>query len=60
MGKLLVAKTPAEFEQCFSSGEPFEASEELAAQFGFSPIAEAVVSDEEFFAPADANSAGRH
>ena len=60
MGQLLVAKTPAEFEQCFSSGEPFEASEELTAQFGFSPIAEDIVSDEEFFAPADDNSAGQH
>ncbi len=43
---------PAEFNECFASGEAFEASEELAAQMGsFYPVVEDVLSDEEFFAP---------
>ena len=40
-----------EFNACFASGEAFEASDELAAQFAFFPTAEDVVSDEEFFWP---------
>ena len=43
-----VATTPEEFDACFASGEVFEASEELAAERGFPPTTEDVVSDEEF------------
>ena len=43
-----VATTPEEFNECFASGEAFEASHELAAQCGFSPTTEDVISDEEF------------
>ena len=49
--RIPVATTPAEFNECFASGEAFEASEELAAQMGFYPVVEDVLSDEEFFAP---------
>ena len=49
-----VATTPEEFNACFASGEPFEASEELAARMGFYPVVENVMSNEEFFASADA------
>ena len=48
-----VATTPEEFNACFASGEPFETSEELAAQMGFFPVFEDVISDEEFYAPPD-------
>ena len=48
-----VATTPEEFDACFDSGEAFEASEELAARMGFYPVVENVMSNEEFFAPAD-------
>ena len=48
-----VAATPEEFDKCFASGETFEASEELAAQMGFFPVFEDVISDEEFYAPPD-------
>ena len=48
-----VARTPEEFDACFASGAPFGASEELAARMGFYPTAEAVLSDEEFYAPPD-------
>ena len=44
-----VATTPEEFDECFASGEAFEASEDLAAEMGFFPTTEDVVSDEEFF-----------
>ena len=50
-----VATTREEFNACFASGEAFEASDELAAQFGFFPTAEDVVSDAEFFGPPDPN-----
>ena len=50
-----VATTPEEFNECFASGEAFEASHELAAQMGFFPTTEDVLSDEEFFAPPDPN-----
>ena len=53
--RLPVATTPAEFGDCFASGEAFEASEELAAECGFFPTTEHVVSDEEFFAAPDPN-----
>ena len=48
-----VARTPEEFNECFASGEAFEADEELAARMGCFPTPEDVVSDEEFFAPPD-------
>ncbi len=48
-----VAATPEEFDECFASGEAFEASEDLAAQMGFFPVFEDVISDEEFYAPPD-------
>ena len=51
--RIRVATTREEFNACFSSGEPFEASDELAARMGFYPVVENVVSEEEFFAPAD-------
>ena len=35
--RIRVATTPEEFNECFASGEAFEASHELAAQCGFSP-----------------------
>ncbi len=35
--RIRVATTPEEFDACFASGEAFEASEELAAEMGFSP-----------------------
>ena len=44
-----VATTPEEFDECFASGEAFEASKELAAEMEFFPTTEDVVSDEEFF-----------
>ena len=53
--RLAVATTPEEFDACFAGGEPFEASEELAARMGFFPTTEDVVSDEEFYAPPDPN-----
>ena len=52
-GHIRVATTPEEFNECFASGEPFEAPEELAAGMGFYPIVENVMGAEEFFAPAD-------
>ena len=48
-----VATTREEFDACFAGGEAFEASHELAAGMGFYPVVENVMSDEEFFAPAD-------
>ena len=51
--RIRVATTPEEFNECFASGEAFEASEELAAEMGFFPTTEDVISDEEFFAPPD-------
>ena len=51
--RIPAATTPAEFDECFASGEAFEASEDLAAQMGFCPVVEDVLSDEEFFAPPD-------
>ena len=51
--RIRVATTQEEFNACFASGEPFEASHELAARMGFYPFVENVVSDTEFFAPAD-------
>ena len=48
-----VAATLEEFDECFASGEAFEASEDLAAQMGFFPVFEDVISDEEFYAPPD-------
>ena len=54
--QIRVATTPAEFDACWSSGEAFEASEELAAEMGFYPLKEDVLSDEEFFAPPDLNA----
>ena len=54
--QIRVATTPAEFDACCSSGEAFEASEELAAEMGFYPLKEDVLSDEEFFAPPDLNA----
>ena len=48
-----VATTPEEFDACFASGAAFEASEELAAQMGFYPVVENVMSNEEFYAPSD-------
>ena len=53
--RIPVATTREEFNACFASGEAFEASDELAAQMGFSPVFEDVISDEEFFAPPDPN-----
>ena len=50
-----VATTREEFNACFASGEAFEASGELAAQFGFFPTTENVVSNAEFFGPPDPN-----
>ena len=46
--RIPAATTPEEFDACFASGEVFEASEELAAERGFPPTTEDVVSDEEF------------
>ena len=51
--RIRVATTQEEFNACFASGEPFEASHELAAHMGFTPVVENVMSEEEFFAPAD-------
>ena len=51
--RIRVATTQEEFNACFASGEPFEASHELAARMGFYPFVENVVSEEEFFAPPD-------
>ena len=51
--RIRVATTQEEFNACFASGEPFEASHELAARMGFYPFVENVVSEEEFFAPTD-------
>ena len=51
--RIRVATTREEFNACFASGEPFEASDELAARMGFYPLVENVVSDREFFAPVD-------
>ena len=51
--RIRVATTPEEFNACFASGEAFEASHELAAQMGFSPTTEDVVSNAEFFGPPD-------
>ncbi len=53
--RIRVATTPEEFDACFASGEAFEADEELAAQMGFYPTTEDVISDDEFFAPPDPN-----
>ena len=53
-----VATTREEFNACFASGEAFEASDALAAQFGFFPTAEDVVSNAEFFGPPDPNEPG--
>ena len=50
-----VVTTREEVNACFASGEPFEASEELAAKIGLVPVFEDVLSDEEFFAPPDPN-----
>ena len=54
--QIRVATTPEEFDACWSSGEAFEASEELAAEMGFYPLKEDVLRDEEFFAPPDLNA----
>ena len=35
--RIRVATTQEEFNACFASGEPFEASEDLAAHMGFYP-----------------------
>ena len=51
--RIRVATTQEGFNACFASGEPFEASGELAAHMGFYPVDENVMSEEEFFAPAD-------
>ena len=52
-GHIRVVTTPEEFDACFASGGAFEASEELAARMGFYPTTEAVLSEEEFYAPPD-------
>ena len=57
-GHVRVATTPEEFDACFAGGEPFEASEELAARMGFYPTTEDVLSNEEFFAPSDPDEPG--
>ena len=54
-----VATTPDEFNACFSSGQAFEASEELFNQMGHFPLPEDVLSDEEFFAPPDGAEGGK-
>ena len=51
--RIRVAKTPEEFNECFASGEVFEADVELAASMGCYPTNENVLSDAEFFAPPD-------
>ena len=51
--QIRVATTPEEFNECFASGEVFEADAELAAKMGCYPTTENVVSDAEFFAPPD-------
>ena len=51
--QIRVATTREEFDACFASGEAFAASHELAARMGFYPVVENVMSDAEFFAPAD-------
>ena len=51
--QIRVATTREEFDTCFAGGEAFAASHELAARMGFYPVVENVMSDEEFFAPAD-------
>ena len=53
--QISVASTPDEFNACWSSGQAFQVSEELAAQMGHFPVFEDVISDEEFFAPPDPN-----
>ncbi len=58
-GKIFVAHTDDEFWPGFMSGEVFEASEELAAEFGFDPNdVENVVSTEEFHAPRNVLAEG--
>ena len=54
--QIRVATAPEEFDACWTRGEAFEASEELAAEMGFYPLKEDVLSDEEFFAPPDLNA----